>query len=186
MVKADVMLDATGLACPMPIVRTKKKMDELKPGQVLEVQATDKGSTADLQAWAKNTGNKYLETRIEGNILHHFLRKDGDYLLEERFTIPTIPLEAFRKKVESNKQPCILDVREIEEYKQAHIPGVIHIPLGEVEKRSNELNKEEKIYVICHSGKRSEIAAQTMRKQGFKKLINVVPGMRDWRGETEQ
>ncbi|MFP7225534.1 sulfurtransferase TusA family protein, partial [Priestia filamentosa] len=44
MVKADVMLDAKGLACPMPIVRTKKKMDELKPGQVLEVQATDKGS----------------------------------------------------------------------------------------------------------------------------------------------
>jgi rhodanese-related sulfurtransferase len=63
---------------------------------------------------------------------------------------------------------------------------VIHIPLSEVEKRSNELNKEEEIYVICHSGKRSEIAAQTMKKQGFKKLINVVPGMRNWRGEIEQ
>ncbi|MFP3888516.1 sulfurtransferase TusA family protein [Priestia filamentosa] len=186
MIKADVVLDAKGLACPMPIVRTKKKMDELKAGQVLEVQATDKGSTADLQAWAKNTGHKYLETKIEGNILHHFLCKDGDHLSEERFAIPTISLEVFRKKVESNKQTCILDVREIEEYKQAHIPGVIHIPLSEVEKRSKELNKDEEIYVICHSGKRSEIAAQTMRKQGFKKVINVVPGMCDWRGKTEQ
>ncbi|MCM3538143.1 sulfurtransferase TusA family protein [Priestia endophytica] len=186
MIKADFMLDAKGLACPIPIVRTKKKMDELKAGQVLEVQATDKGSTADLQAWAKNTGHKYLETKIEVNILHHFLRKDGDHLLEEIYAIPNISLEAFRKKVESREQPCILDVRETEEYEQAHIPGVIHIPLSEVEKRSNELNKDEEIYVICHSGKRSETAAQIMKKQGFKTLINVVPGMRDWRGEIEQ
>ncbi|MFP3847209.1 rhodanese-like domain-containing protein, partial [Priestia filamentosa] len=79
----------------------------------------------------------------------------------------------------------ILDVREREEYEEAHIPGVVHIPLGEVEKRSNELNKADEIYVICHSGRRSETAAQTMKKQGFKNLINVVPGMRDWTGKTE-
>ncbi|MDR6884206.1 TusA-related sulfurtransferase [Bacillus sp. 3255] len=40
-IKVDKVLDAKGLACPMPIVRTKKALEELKAGQVLEVQATD-------------------------------------------------------------------------------------------------------------------------------------------------
>lgn len=53
MMKATIVLDAKGLACPMPIVKTKKRMKDLKAGEVLEIQATDKGSTADLEAWAK-------------------------------------------------------------------------------------------------------------------------------------
>ena len=52
-IKADVQLDAKGLACPMPIVKTKKAMNDLVDGQILEVIATDKGSKADLAAWAK-------------------------------------------------------------------------------------------------------------------------------------
>ncbi|RAS91033.1 hypothetical protein A3863_07335 (plasmid) [Priestia endophytica] len=185
MIQANVVLDAKGLACPMPIVKTKKKMNDLKAGEVLEIQATDKGSTADLQAWAKSTGHEYLGTETEGDVLHHFLRKGGADSSAQTTSIPEISLDEFKKKVESDKPLHILDVREREEYKEAHIPGVVHIPLGEVEKRSNELNKEDKIYVICHSGRRSEAAAQTMKKQGFKNLINVVPGMRDWTGKTE-
>lgn len=53
MMKATIVLDAKGLACPMPIVKTKKRMKDLKAGEVLEIHATDKGSTADLEAWAK-------------------------------------------------------------------------------------------------------------------------------------
>ncbi|MCY8721487.1 sulfurtransferase TusA family protein, partial [Bacillus sp. S10C12M] len=45
MVKANIVLDAKGLTCPMPIVKTKKKMKDLKAGEVLEIQATDKGFT---------------------------------------------------------------------------------------------------------------------------------------------
>ena len=44
MIKSDVQLDARGLACPMPIVKIKKAMNDVAEGQVLEVQATDKGS----------------------------------------------------------------------------------------------------------------------------------------------
>ncbi|MBD4937798.1 hypothetical protein GUF79_17260, partial [Xanthomonas citri pv. citri] len=54
MMKATIVLDAKGLACPMPIVKTKKRMKDLKAGEVLEIHATDKGSTADLEAWAKS------------------------------------------------------------------------------------------------------------------------------------
>ncbi len=52
---SDQMLDVTGLACPMPIITTKKKMNELAEGQVLEIHATDKGAKADLAAWAKSS-----------------------------------------------------------------------------------------------------------------------------------
>ena len=67
-IKTDIVLDARGLACPMPIVRTKKTMKTLEPGQVVEVQATDKGSTADLRAWANSTGNQYLGTIEDGDV----------------------------------------------------------------------------------------------------------------------
>ncbi|MFP3845839.1 sulfurtransferase TusA family protein, partial [Priestia filamentosa] len=102
MIQANVVLDAKGLACPMPVVKTKKKMNDLANGEVLEIQATDKGSTADLQAWAKNTGHEYLGTETEGDILHHFLRKGGVDLSEQTTSIPEISLEEFKKKVESD------------------------------------------------------------------------------------
>ena len=49
----DKVLDAKGLAFPMPIVKTKKAMNELEAGQVLEIHVTDKGAKNDLTAWAK-------------------------------------------------------------------------------------------------------------------------------------
>ena len=45
------VLDAKGMACPMPIVRTKRAMDDLETGEVLEVHVTDKGAKKDLPAW---------------------------------------------------------------------------------------------------------------------------------------
>ncbi len=59
-IKTDFVLDAKGLACPMPVVKTKRAMDGLTEGQVLEIQSTDKGSKADLKAWSKNAGHQYL------------------------------------------------------------------------------------------------------------------------------
>ena len=55
-------LDVTGLKCPVPIVKTKKELDTLAPGDVLKVVATDKGSVLDMQGWAKtNKAAKLLE-----------------------------------------------------------------------------------------------------------------------------
>ena len=48
--KVDKVLDAKGLACPMPIVKTKKAIEDLETGQILEVLATDKGAKNDLTA----------------------------------------------------------------------------------------------------------------------------------------
>lgn len=72
---ADKVLDAKGLACPMPIVRTKKAMDELASGQVLEIHATDKGAKNDLAAWAKSGGHVLLADKEESDVLKFWIQK---------------------------------------------------------------------------------------------------------------
>ncbi|MBD3861592.1 sulfurtransferase TusA family protein [Bacillus sp. 28A-2] len=72
---SDQMLDVKGLACPMPIIRTKKKMNDLAEGQVLEIHATDKGAKADLAAWAKSSGHELLSQTEEGHVLKFWVRK---------------------------------------------------------------------------------------------------------------
>jgi len=59
-VSADATLDASGLFCPLPIVKAAKKIKELAVGQVLEVIATDPGIQVDLPAWCKSTGHELL------------------------------------------------------------------------------------------------------------------------------
>jgi tRNA 2-thiouridine synthesizing protein A len=58
---ATQTLDASGLACPMPVVRTRQAIDQLDTGDVLEVISTDRGSLRDIPAWAESTGNRLLE-----------------------------------------------------------------------------------------------------------------------------
>lgn len=69
------VLDAKGLACPMPIVRTKKAMDELNAGEVLEIHVTDKGAKNDMPAWAKASGHELIKQTEEGDILKFWIKK---------------------------------------------------------------------------------------------------------------
>ncbi|CUB30142.1 Sulfurtransferase TusA [Bacillus subtilis] len=73
--KSDKVLDAKGLACPMPIDRTKKAMNELESGQILEVHATDKGFKSDLVAWSKSGGHDILEQAEDGDVLKFWVQK---------------------------------------------------------------------------------------------------------------
>lgn len=68
-------LDAKGLACPMPIVRTKKAMDTINSGEVLEVLATDKGALSDIPAWAKSGGHTIVEQKAEEDVLYFYIQK---------------------------------------------------------------------------------------------------------------
>jgi tRNA 2-thiouridine synthesizing protein A len=74
---ADVTrtLDASGLACPMPVVRTRQAIDELAPGDVLEVISTDRGSWRDLPAWAESTGNRLIEKREDDGRFIYLIEK---------------------------------------------------------------------------------------------------------------
>ena len=72
---ADLEVDASGLTCPLPILRAKKALAQLEGGQVLKVITTDTHAIKDFQAFAKQTGN-VLEVQLEtdeGAV--HFLRR---------------------------------------------------------------------------------------------------------------
>ena len=68
-------LDARGLTCPMPIVKTAQAMKELASGDMLEVRATDGGSVKDFAAWARSTGNALIELSTDGPVYRFVLRK---------------------------------------------------------------------------------------------------------------
>ncbi len=184
-IKVNVSLDAKGLACPMPIVKTKKAMNGLENGQVLEVLATDKGSKADLKAWAGSTGHQYLGTLEEGEVLKHYLRKSSGVDSVERKHPNVVSNEELDQKLKETNDLVILDVRESAEYAFDHIPNAISIPLDELESRLNELNKEDALFVICRTGNRSDLASQKLAENGFTNVMNVVPGMSQWTGETK-
>jgi len=69
------LLDAKGLACPMPIVKTKKAINELESGQVLEIHTTDKGAKNDLTAWAKSGGHSLLKHEEDNDVLKFWIQK---------------------------------------------------------------------------------------------------------------
>jgi TusA-related sulfurtransferase len=75
-VQENKVFDATGLLCPMPIVKTNKEMKSMKAGEILKVLATDRGSIVDFPAWADDTGNELVEWREEKDgVLVFYLRK---------------------------------------------------------------------------------------------------------------
>ncbi len=71
---ADQLLDAKGLNCPLPILKTKKMLQTLEAGQVLEVLATDPGAVKDFAAFCRTTGNEIVE-QSEGDGVFKFLIK---------------------------------------------------------------------------------------------------------------
>jgi len=73
--KADLIVDTKGLACPMPIVKAKKALDELKPGQLLEVSSTDKGSFNDFTAWVRKTNHELVQHKEENGVFTFIIKK---------------------------------------------------------------------------------------------------------------
>jgi rhodanese-related sulfurtransferase/TusA-related sulfurtransferase len=186
-IKSDFVLDAKGLACPMPIVRTKKAINDLEPGQVMEVQATDKGSLADIQAWAKSSGHQYLGSTEEGDVLKHYLRKASASEIKEEKQYPhVIQNDELQKKLDAGEKITVLDVREPAEYTFGHIPGAKLIPLGELEDRIDELDQDSEIHIVCRTGNRSDLASKQLEEKGFKNVKNVVQGMVEWSGPVEK
>ena len=68
-------LDLKGLSCPLPIVKTAKAMKELASGDVIEVLATDPGSTQDFRAWCRSTRNELVEETIEDGTFRYVIKK---------------------------------------------------------------------------------------------------------------
>jgi tRNA 2-thiouridine synthesizing protein A len=76
----DKELDARGMNCPMPLVNARKEIGKLEPGQVLKIVATDRGSVADFQGWAKIAKNVELigqetESGGGGTVYVHYVKR---------------------------------------------------------------------------------------------------------------
>jgi tRNA 2-thiouridine synthesizing protein A len=69
------MLDARGLSCPMPIVKTAQAIKTMPSGGLIEVLATDPGSVKDFAAWSRTTGNELVEQTTDDGVFRFVLRR---------------------------------------------------------------------------------------------------------------
>ena len=74
-IKFDQLLDAKGLSCPLPILKTKKAVEAMTKGQVLKVMSTDAGSKSDMAAWAKRTGNEIVKMEEGAGTFTFYIKK---------------------------------------------------------------------------------------------------------------
>ena len=74
---ADHELDCRGTLCPMPIIRLRQAIDEIEPGAVIRVLATDPASVNDMPAFARNTGHELISSSRRDGVYEYFFRKDA-------------------------------------------------------------------------------------------------------------
>ena len=75
MTEFDLELDATGLNCPLPILRAKKSLSGMESGKVLQIIATDPGSVKDFEAFSKQTGNELLNSNENDGKFYFLIKK---------------------------------------------------------------------------------------------------------------
>lgn len=91
------------------------------------------------------------------------------------------PVE-LKKRRDLGERLVVLDIREPHELKISVLPDILHIPMGELTDRIDELNpkKFEEIVVVCRAGNRSGVIAEFLRESGFDRVYNLTGGMNLW------
>jgi len=76
---AEIMLDATGLGCPLPVLKARKALRSMAPGQTLELLTTDPGALDDIPDFCRSAGHELLDTaKIEGNAYRFLIKNVGE------------------------------------------------------------------------------------------------------------
>ena len=88
-------------------------------------------------------------------------------------------------RINEGKRDSIIDVREHEEVAEGAIPGIHHIPLGELEDRLGEIDQNKEHILVCRSSARSGRAAEFLKSKGYK-VKNMAGGMLDWKGDLDK
>src|SRR4051794_18134037 len=91
---------------------------------------------------------------------------------------PEIDIETFAEA--RDQGAAVLDVREPEEYAEAHIPGVVHIPLSQLGNRLQEVPAGRPLYIVCAVGGRSLMAANALQNQAGIEAVSVAGGTNGW------
>jgi hydroxyacylglutathione hydrolase len=90
--------------------------------------------------------------------------------------VEMIDPDGLAERLGRDGSPVVLDVRDPDEFAEAHIPGSVHIPYGQLISRLDELPRERTIAAICSGGKRSGLAASLLQREGFGHLVHVANG----------
>ncbi|MFL6548425.1 MAG: rhodanese-like domain-containing protein [Povalibacter sp.] len=98
--------------------------------------------------------------------------------------IPEITPAEFVARRDRGDSMTLLDVREAWELDVATVPGIVHIPMGEVADRVDELNRDSEIVVLCRSGRRSLEVARFLQQSGFK-TVNLAGGILAWSRDVD-
>ncbi len=98
--------------------------------------------------------------------------------------VKEVTVKEVKLKIVNGEPLNLIDVREVAEVQQGHIAGIINIPLGLLEFRMHELDKNKPYMMVCRSGGRSGQATAFLQKQGFD-VTNMVGGMIAWESEAE-
>ncbi|MEK4425560.1 rhodanese-like domain-containing protein [Solibacillus sp. FSL K6-1523] len=96
----------------------------------------------------------------------------------------SITTKELQQRLEAGEQINLIDVREVGEVQEGHIAGIVNIPLGLLEFRMHELDKNKAYVMVCRSGGRSGQATAFLDAQGFD-VTNMTGGMLDWVGEVK-
>lgn len=97
----------------------------------------------------------------------------------------TILPQEVQAKLETGEVLNIIDVREVDEVKEGHIPGIIHIPLNLLEFKMHDLDKAKSYIMVCRSGGRSGQATAFLESFGYD-VTNMTGGMQEWTGELKR
>ncbi|MGD2019015.1 MAG: rhodanese-like domain-containing protein [Planctomycetota bacterium] len=100
-------------------------------------------------------------------------------------SIEPISAADLKARLDAGDELVLLDVRQPEELEICALPGVTHIPLGELSVRHHELDPEAETVCICHHGIRSANAAAGLASVGFERLLNLTGGVERWARDVD-
>lgn len=95
----------------------------------------------------------------------------------------SVSMDEFGQK-QRREDISIIDVREVEEFSDGHIPGAVNMPLSGLVEGHESLEKNKEYHVICRSGGRSSMACDFLGNEGYD-VVNVMGGMSAWKEEIE-
>jgi rhodanese-related sulfurtransferase len=91
-----------------------------------------------------------------------------------------ITAQELKARLDRSERPMLLDVRQDWETRLCRLDNAVHIPIEEIELRTDELNPDDEIVVYCHQGVRSAAVAEYLRSLGFKNVKNLAGGLDAW------
>ena len=97
-------------------------------------------------------------------------------------TVKTIDVDELKSRLDNDSNLCLIDVREQDEWDEAHIPAAIHIPMDLLATNIKKyvVDNKQPIYLHCHRGGRSSNAAQQLSDLGYQEVYSVVGGLKAW------